>query len=64
MERTESAQTRANRNYRKRKAGEGTFKQVGLAFWLPREQAVYDHLCKQANKAGYIKSLIERDMEG
>ena len=64
MESTESAKTRANRKYRQRVAGDGTFKQVGVAFWLPREQAVYDHLCSQANKAGYIKSLIEKDMEG
>lgn len=64
MEHTESAQARANRNYRKRKASDGTLRQVGIAFWLPREQAVYDHLCSQDSKSGYIKSLIEKDMEG
>ncbi|MCQ2515458.1 MAG: hypothetical protein MJ094_01180 [Saccharofermentans sp.] len=35
---------------------------VTLAFMKSTEQDLLDHLSKQDNKAGYIKSLIRADM--
>lgn len=64
MDTTESAATRAKRKYRAKIASEGRYKQINLAFTLPYDQDVYEHLCAQENKSGYIKDLIKRDMEG
>lgn len=64
MDTTESAATRAKKKYRAKIANEGRYKQINLAFTLPNDQDVYDHLRSRENMAGYIKELIRRDMEG
>ena len=64
MDTTESAATRAKRKYRAKIVEEGRYKQVNLAFTLPNEQDVYEHLRRQESMAGYIKRLIRQDMEG
>lgn len=38
-------------------------KTVSLGFY-PSDADLLEHLNKQPNKAGYIKDLIRRDMEG
>lgn len=50
------AQRRANAKYRREKT-----KQVVTTFY-PADGDIYDYLCKQPNKSGYIKQLIRRDM--
>jgi len=55
MAKTE-AQKQATANYRKK------MKQIVVAF-SPAEQEVYDFLCTQENKAGYIKELIRKEMD-
>lgn len=51
------AQKRAKAGYRKR-----SVKQVAVSFY-PTEADVWEHLSAQANKSGYIKDLIRKDME-
>ena len=50
------AQRDAHAKYRKR-----SVKQVNVPFF-PKDQHMYEFVSLQDNKAGYIKSLIERDM--
>ena len=50
------AQKRANEKYRRKNV-----KQTTLRFY-PKEQELWNWLCRQENKAGYIKSLIRIDM--
>ena len=54
---TSDAQKRASAKYNKQK-----MKQTAVVF-SPAEMDLYDHLCAQENKSGYIKSLIRADME-
>lgn len=51
------AQKRAKAKYAKEK-----MKQVMVIF-SPNEMDLYEHLSKQANKSGYLKELIRKDME-
>lgn len=51
------AQKRANEAYRKK-----SVKQTTLRFY-PAEADLWEHLCKQDNKAGYLKELIRKDIE-
>ena len=51
------AQKRADAKYKKEKT-----KQIAFRFF-PKEQDIYEHLCRQENKAQYIKRLIREDME-
>ena len=51
------AQKRANEAYRRKSA-----KQTTLRFY-PAEAELWEHLCEQENKAGYLKDLIRKDME-
>ena len=53
---TTAAQKDAHAKYRKK-----SVKQVNVPFY-PKDQGIYDFVSSQDNKAGYIKSLIERDM--
>lgn len=39
------------------------YKQYAFRFSLKKDQAIIDHLEKQADKTNYIKSLIQRDIE-
>ena len=39
------------------------YKQYAIRFSLKKDQAIIDHLEKQADKTNYIKSLIQRDIE-
>lgn len=57
------AQNRANREYRKRCKAAGTMKRITLDFY-PTELDLYEHICGQESKAGYIKRLVREDMEG
>lgn len=50
------AQKRAKNKYAKK------IKRVGVAFY-PNDMEIYEYLCKKPNKAGYIKELIQKDME-
>ena len=52
------AQKRANEKYRKENV-----KQATVRFY-PAETDLWEHLQSQPNKAGYLKELIRRDMEG
>ena len=51
------AQARANSRYRSKNC-----KQVTVQFY-PSDMELYEHVCKQGSKAGYIKRLIREDME-
>ena len=51
------AQKRANERYRKE-----SVKQFAVRFY-PADSDAWEHLQKQPNKAGYIKTLIRADME-
>lgn len=50
------AEKKAKAKYRKKTP------QVTVTFY-PTETALYDHICKQENKSGYIKDLIRADMK-
>ena len=52
------AQNKATAKYRKRNV-----KEVKVRFF-PAEANLWEHLEAQENKAGYIKGLIRKDMEG
>ena len=51
------AQKKANEAYRRK-----SVKQTTLRFY-PAEAELWEHLCEQENKAGYLKELIRKDME-
>lgn len=55
---------KATERYKKRLVEEGKLKRFGMLFWLPKEKGIYDHLSQQKDRSGYIKALIEKDMEG
>lgn len=52
-----AAQKRASAKYDKEKMKRAT------VIFSPNELELYEHLCKQENKSGYIKELIRKDME-
>lgn len=51
------AQKRAKAKYNNAKV-----KRFTVSFY-PTESKLYEHLAKQENKQGYIKSLIKKDIE-
>ena len=51
------AQKRANAKYRKEK-----MKQIVISF-SPNEMELYDHIKAQPNMSGYIKQLVQTDMD-
>lgn len=53
---TTEAQKRANAKYAKKVKNQ-------LVKFYPTEEDIWEHLQKQENKMGYIKSLIRKDME-
>ena len=54
---TTDAQYRASQKYKKEKV-----KRISVEF-SPLESELWEHIQKQPNKQGYIKSLIRADME-
>lgn len=51
------AQKRAVAKYQKEKTN------LFQIRFYPADSDIYEHLCEQPNKAGYIKQLIRADME-
>lgn len=51
------SQSKANSRYRAKSC-----KSVTVQFF-PSDMELYEHVCKQDTKAGYIKNLIREDMK-
>ena len=56
MPKTTEAQLKAVKKYREK------LKRITVDFY-PSEEEIWNHVQKQDNKQGYIKSLIKADME-
>ncbi|MFU9975054.1 hypothetical protein ACNF5K_04265 [Fannyhessea vaginae] len=51
------ARLRANKRYEQR-----SVKRISVPFY-PKDKELYEYACSFDNKAGYIRDLIEKDMQ-